>query len=149
VVRIDPTKIARFESAKQGRQRRPAAARIAAMLLSPDDAHVDKSPRDIDRVFRNRCRAGYEIAGIFVWFQALDDMVDQASIPPQPARGYDRYSLMMAHFIRDVRVTWDSPELPLSIASVRRGGPVDGLRTVATTLTYRTHQGSETPMPHP
>lgn len=66
---------------------------------------------------------GHEIAG-FVWFQGWNDMVDQGTYPnrDQPG-GYDAYSEVMAHFIRDVRRDLNTPALPFVIGVLGVGGP--------------------------
>ncbi len=59
--------------------------------------------------------AGFEIAG-FVWFQGWNDMVDRGTYPNRgKPGGYDAYSEVMAHFIRDVRKDLGVPELPFVI----------------------------------
>ena len=66
---------------------------------------------------------GYEFAG-FVWFQGWNDMVDGDVYPrrDQPG-GYDAYSEVLAHFIRDVRKELKTPELPFVIGVLGVGGP--------------------------
>ncbi|MDP4791520.1 MAG: sialate O-acetylesterase [Verrucomicrobiales bacterium] len=66
---------------------------------------------------------GYELAG-FVWFQGWNDMVDGDVYPrrDQPG-GYDAYSEVLAHFIRDVRKELKTPELPFVIGVLGVGGP--------------------------
>lgn len=66
---------------------------------------------------------GHEIAG-FVWFQGWNDMVDQGTYPnrDQPG-GYDAYSEVLAHFIRDVRRDLNTPALPFVIGVLGVGGP--------------------------
>ena len=67
---------------------------------------------------------GYDLAG-FVWFQGWNDMVDTGTYPDrdQPG-GYDEYSKVMAHFIRDVRHELNAPQLPFVIGVLGVGGPV-------------------------
>jgi alpha-galactosidase len=87
--------------------------------------HVRQVLADLGRVCpRYSERAGYELAG-FVWFQGWNDMVDRGTYPrrDQPG-GYDRYSEVLAHFIRDVRGDLDAPELPFVIGVMGVGGPV-------------------------
>lgn len=66
---------------------------------------------------------GYELAGL-VWFQGWNDMVDGDVYPrrDQPG-GYDAYSEVLAHFIRDVRKELKTPELPFVIGVLGVGGP--------------------------
>ena len=68
---------------------------------------------------------GYELAG-FVWFQGWNDMVDRGTYPQrdQPG-GYDAYSDVLAHFIRDVRKDLNAPHLPFVIGALGAGGPVE------------------------
>ncbi len=68
---------------------------------------------------------GYELAG-FVWFQGWNDMVNRNVYPTrdQPG-GYDLYSKLMAHFIRDVRKDLSAPQMPFVIGVFGVGGPVE------------------------
>ncbi len=70
-------------------------------------------------------KRGYELAG-FVWFQGWNDMVDGGTYPNryQPG-GYEEYSKVLAHFIRDVRKDLKAPELPFVIGVMGAGGPVE------------------------
>ena len=69
--------------------------------------------------------AGYEIAG-FVWFQGYNDLVSGGTYPnrDQPG-GYDQYTWLLEHFIRDVRNDLDAPELPFVIGVLGVGGDQD------------------------
>lgn len=87
--------------------------------------HVKFVLADIKRVVPDYDSAqGYELAG-FVWFQGWNDMVDSGTYPnrDQPT-GYDAYSQVMTHFIRDVRRDLESPKLPFVIGVLGVGGPV-------------------------
>ncbi len=89
-------------------------------------AHVRQVLGDIKRVYPDYDQqAGYELAG-FVWFQGWNDMVDRGVYPnrDQPG-GYDKYSEVLAHFIRDIRKDLQSPELPFVIGVMGAGGPVE------------------------
>ena len=79
---------------------------------------------DIKRVVPDYDAAqGYELAG-FAWFQGWNDMVDGDTYPQRHKHGgYDAYSTVMAHFIRDVRKDLNSPKLPLVIGVLGVGGP--------------------------
>jgi len=68
--------------------------------------------------------AGYELAG-FVWFQGWNDMVNRGVYPTrdQPG-GYDAYTEVLSHFIRDVRKDFDAPKMPFVIGVMGAGGPV-------------------------
>lgn len=87
--------------------------------------HVQTVLKDIPRVVPDYNPAdGYELAG-FVWFQGWNDMVDSGTYAhrDQPG-GYDPYSEVMAHFIRDVRKDLQAPNLPFVIGVLGVGGPV-------------------------
>ncbi len=86
--------------------------------------HVKHVLADIKRVYPDYdAKQGYELAG-FVWFQGWNDMVDGDVYPKrdQP-RGYDNYSTLLAHFIRDVRKDLSAPKLPFVIGVLGVGGP--------------------------
>jgi hypothetical protein len=66
---------------------------------------------------------GYSLAG-FVWFQGWNDLVDSGTYPDRDKPGgYDAYSEVMAHFIRDVRREVKAPKLPFVIGVLGVGGP--------------------------
>ena len=66
---------------------------------------------------------GCELAG-FVWFQGWNDLVDSASYPNRDIPGgYDAYTTVMGHFIRDVRKDLSAPKLPFVIGVLGVGGP--------------------------
>ena len=89
-------------------------------------AHVEKVFADISRVYpKYDAEQGYELAG-FVWFQGWNDMVDRGTYPQRDkAGGYDQYSEVLAHFIRDVRRDLAAPKLPFVIGVIGVGGPVE------------------------
>lgn len=87
--------------------------------------HVRGVLADISDVYPDYdAAAGYELSGL-VWFQGWNDMVDRGVYPQrdQPG-GYDAYSAVFEHFIRDVRKDLKSPELPIVIGVMGAGGPV-------------------------
>lgn len=88
--------------------------------------HVKSVLADIKQVVPDYDAArGYELAG-FVWFQGWNDMVDSSTYPNRDKPGgYDAYSEVMAHFIRDVRKDLKSPKLPFVIGVLGVGGPVE------------------------
>jgi len=88
--------------------------------------HVKKVLADIKRVYPDYDpQQGYELAG-FVWFQGWNDMVDSGTYPNRgQTGGYDKYSELLAHFIRDVRKDLSAPELPFVIGVMGVGGPTD------------------------
>jgi alpha-galactosidase len=88
--------------------------------------HVKKVLADIKRVYPDyNPKQGYELAG-FVWFQGWNDMVDGGTYPHRGQPGsYDKYSEVLAHFIRDVRKDLSAPKMPFVIGVMGAGGPVD------------------------
>jgi hypothetical protein len=78
--------------------------------------HVKKVLADPGKVHPGYDKsAGYELAG-FVWFQGFNDYVDNNTYPnrSQPD-GYQAYSDVFVHFIRDVRKELAAPEMPFVI----------------------------------
>ena len=88
--------------------------------------HVHHVLAYIKRVYPDyEASHGYELAG-FVWFQGWNDMVDRGVYPNRDQDGgYDEYSQVMGHFIRDVRKELDEPKLPFVIGVLGVNGPVD------------------------
>ena len=86
--------------------------------------HVKTVLADIKRVVPSYHAAqGHELAG-FAWFQGWNDMVDQGTYPNRDKPGgYDAYTEVMAHFIRDVRKDLNAPKLPFVIGVIGVGGP--------------------------
>ena len=67
-------------------------------------------------------KQGYELAGC-VWFQGWNDMVGRSTYPNRDKPGgYDLYSKLMAHFIRDVRKDLSTPKMPFVIGVMGVGG---------------------------
>jgi alpha-galactosidase len=89
-------------------------------------AHVKKVLADLKRIYPDYDpQQGYELAG-FVWFQGWNDMVDGSTYPNRDRPGgYDQYSTVLAHFIRDVRKDLSAPKLPFVIGVMGVGGPVE------------------------
>lgn len=85
--------------------------------------HVRRVLADIQRVVPEYDpRQGYELSG-FVWFQGWNDLVDSGTYPQrQLPGGYDAYSEVLAHFIRDVRRDLKAPQLPFVIGVLGVGG---------------------------
>ena len=70
-------------------------------------------------------KEGYELAG-FVWFQGWNDMCDNHTYPDgNKPGGYDLYSELLAHFIRDVRKDLSAPKMPFVIGVMGVGGASD------------------------
>jgi len=68
---------------------------------------------------------GYEIAG-FVWFQGYNDMINGGVYPNrQHPRGYEQYSWLLSHLIRNVRRELKLPELPFVIGVFGQGGKLE------------------------
>ncbi len=86
--------------------------------------HVKSVLSDIKKVVPDYdAGQGYELAG-FAWFQGWNDMVDNGTYPNRDKPGgYDAYSTVMAHFIRDVRQDLGAPKLPFVIGVLGVGGP--------------------------
>jgi len=69
-------------------------------------------------------KQGYELAGL-VWFQGWNDMVDNGTYPRRnEPGGYQAYSDVLGHWIRDMRKDLSSPDLPVVIGVLGVGGPV-------------------------
>ena len=87
--------------------------------------HVKQVLADIGRVVPAYDPSyGYELAG-FAWFQGWNDMVDGSTYPHRDKPGgYDAYSSVLSHFIRDVRRDLNAPNLPFAIGVLGVGGPV-------------------------
>lgn len=88
--------------------------------------HVKKVLSDIERVYPDYdADQGYQLAG-FVWFQGWNDMVDRGVYPKRDKPGgYDQYTEVLTHFIRDVRKDLAAPELPFVIGVMGVGGPTE------------------------
>lgn len=78
--------------------------------------HVRKVLGDLQRVVPDYDeKQGFELAG-FVWFQGFNDYVDSWTYHKQnEPGGYDLYSELLAHFIRDVRKDLSAPQMPFVI----------------------------------
>lgn len=106
--------------------------------------HVQRVLGDIRRV----CPAydeqqGYEIAGV-VWLQGWNDLVDTGTYPhrDQPG-GYDAYSQVLEHFIRDVRKDLEVPQLPFVIGVLG----VSGFKANDTTVSFRKAMAAPASLP--
>ncbi|MBT5018764.1 sialate O-acetylesterase [bacterium] len=115
--------------------------------------HVQAVLKDIKRVYPEYDpQQGYELAG-FVWFQGWNDMVDSGTYPQRDQKGgYDQYSHVMAHFIRDVRKSLATPDLPFVIGIMGVGGPTafygpDQKRYLATHQNFRDAMAAPATMP--
>ncbi|MFK7911619.1 MAG: sialate O-acetylesterase [Akkermansiaceae bacterium] len=88
--------------------------------------HVQKVLKDIKAVYPGYDpKQGYELAG-FVWFQGWNDLVDTKTYPDcNKPGGYDAYTEVLGHFIRDVRKEFAAPKMPFVIGVMGVGGPVE------------------------
>jgi hypothetical protein len=88
--------------------------------------HVSKVLEDIKRVYpAYNPKQGYELAG-FVWFQGWNDWCDGHTYPNRhKPGGYDLYSELLAHLIRDVRKDLSAPKMPFVIGVMGVGGPIE------------------------
>jgi alpha-galactosidase len=110
----DLAKMKAERNAKVGRYFRMMMQHVRSVLADPGKIHPGYNAKD-----------GYELSG-FVWFQGWNDMVDSGTYPDRGEKGgYDQYSEVMAHFIRDVRSGLNSPNLPFVIGVMGAGGPTD------------------------
>lgn len=125
--RFNETQLEAFQ--KQGKNldeikaaKAEATGKYYRMMLD----HVKSVLADISKVYPDYdSKQGYQLAG-FVWFQGWNDMVDRGTYPNRGEKGgYDQYSEVMAHFIRDVRKDLSAPHLPFVIGVMGAGGPVD------------------------
>ena len=74
---------------------------------------VNATLADISKYVPEYNDRGYELAG-FIWFQGWNDMVNQDFT--------DAYTQNLTHFIRDVRKSFDAPELPFVVGVLGVGG---------------------------
>jgi hypothetical protein len=58
-------------------------------------------------------KAGYELAG-FIWFQGWNDMIDGVYPNRDKPRGYEQYTWLLEHLIKDVRKDLNAPDMPAS-----------------------------------
>ncbi|BDS08252.1 sialate O-acetylesterase [Oceaniferula spumae] len=88
--------------------------------------HVKNVLADISQVYPEYDAAqGYSLSGL-VWFQGWNDMVDGGTYTDRGNKGgYDDYSKVMEHFIRDIRKDLSAPKLPVVIGVLGVGGPTD------------------------
>lgn len=127
-------------------QRKAASGRYYRLMME----HVTTTLENIERVYPEYDEeVGYEFSG-FVWFQGWNDMVDGATYPNRSEPGgYDRYSTLMAQFIRDVREDLEAPELPFVIGVLGVGGPVAAYPEAKRNRYGQIHQGFRDAMAAP
>lgn len=108
----DLAKIKAEKEEATGRYYRMMMEHVKSVLSDPGKVHPGYDASE-----------GYELGG-FVWFQGWNDMVDGGTYPDRGREGgYDQYSEVLAHFIRDVRKELKSPGLPFVIGVMGAGGP--------------------------
>jgi len=70
-------------------------------------------------------KAGFELSG-FVWFQGYNDLVNGGVYPNRDKpRGYEQYTWLLEHFIRDIRKELNAPQLPFVIGVLGVDGDQD------------------------
>jgi hypothetical protein len=85
--------------------------------------HARKVLADIKSVYPDYDeKAGYELSG-FIWFQGWNDMIDGSTYPnkDQP-RGYEQYTWLLEHLIKDVRKDLNAPDMPVVVGVMGIGG---------------------------
>jgi alpha-galactosidase len=89
--------------------------------------HVQKVLKDIKRVVPDYDpKQGYELAG-FVWFQGLNDMIDDWTYHDRmKPGGYDQYAKLLGHLICDVRKDLSAPKMTFVIGVMGIGGEKEG-----------------------
>jgi alpha-galactosidase len=88
--------------------------RIKHVLADPGRHHPAYDPKQ-----------GYEIAG-FVWFHGYNDIIASTTYPNgSKPRGYEQYSWLLAHLIRNVRKDLNAPKMPVVIGVFGQGGKLD------------------------
>jgi alpha-galactosidase len=102
--------------------KKPFGAAYRDMLKEVNDTLAD-----IKKHFPSYAGQGYELAG-FVWFQGWNDMIS--------ADATKEYAVNLAHFVRDVRKDFKSPELPVVVGEMG----VDGLNASANVKTFKAAQ---------
>jgi hypothetical protein len=66
-------------------------------------------------------KAGYELAG-FMWFQGWNDMISGVYPNSDQPGGYDQYTWLLEHLIRDVRKDLSAPKMPFVVGVMGIGG---------------------------
>ncbi len=90
-------------------------------------------------------KAGYEIAG-FLWLQGWNDMINEGVYPNRDEpRGYEQYSWLLEHFIRDVRKDLNVPNMPFVIGVLG----VDGIDDPPTGFRGQFQQAMAAPASNP
>ncbi|MFK7768259.1 MAG: sialate O-acetylesterase [Mariniblastus sp.] len=103
--------------------------------------HVHAVLGDIKSVYPNYdASQGYELSGL-VWFQGWNDMVDPGVYPNRgESGGYDNYTKVLTHLIRDFRKDLSAPHLPIVVGVMGVGGPTEKY-TAGQKRYVKIHQG--------
>ena len=100
----DPKKIVSYEYHKM-------LDHVRNVLKDPAKYHPEYNPND-----------GVEIAG-FIWFQGYNDMINSSVYPNRTAPGgYDQYTWLLEHLVRDLRKDLNAPNMPAVIGVMGIGG---------------------------
>jgi hypothetical protein len=84
--------------------------------------HTKKVLSDIKSVYPAYDeKAGYELSG-FIWFQGWNDMISGVYPNSDKPRGYEQYTWLLEHLIRDVRKELNAPDMPVVIGVMGIGG---------------------------
>ena len=121
---FNEAQLARFKQQNRSIEEAKAEkARVTGHYYRLMAEHVKKVLTDIKRVMPDYDpEQGYELAG-YVWFQGWNDMVDGGVYPERDKLGgYDLYSKLLAHFIRDVRREFSAPRMRFIIGVMGVGG---------------------------
>jgi len=109
-------------------------------------AHVKSVLGDIKKAYPAYDeKAGYEIAG-FLWLQGWNDMINEGLYPNRDEpRGYEQYTWLLEHFIRDVRKDLNAPDMPFVIGVMG----VDGIDDPPTGFRGQFQQAMAAPAANP
>ncbi|MCX6873258.1 MAG: hypothetical protein NTW21_05540 [Verrucomicrobia bacterium] len=108
-------------SAEAKEKKKAATGRFYREMIE-DVKKVLEDPAKVSPAYDNN--EGCELAG-FVWFQGFNDYVASEVYPNRnKPGGYDLYSKLLCHFIRDVRKDLNAPKLPFVIGVLGIDGPV-------------------------
>ena len=106
--------------------------------------HVRHVLADLPRVVPDYDSSrGYELSG-FVWLQGWNDLVDSGTYPNRlRPGGYDAYSSVLAHLIRDARQDLKAPRMPFVIGVLG----VDGAKANPQTIEFRKAMSAPAELP--
>ncbi len=131
----------RGKDAEEAKAKKAAETGVAYRLMIQHVKAVLADPKRVCPEYE--AKDGYELAG-FVWLQGWNDLVDSGVYPNRrKPGGYDAYSDVMAHFIRDVRKDLHAPGMPFVIGVLGVGGA----KANAETLEFRKAMGAPAARP--